>query len=186
MILDIEPDQGKHFPLDYAGNILFDENITDYVVNDVNLKRWLHVKIPLTFSKGNIRTLVFYENATNIPVSATVYLTDTQLAGQFRNIIGLDRIFLSRIDQPRFCSATAYPMWITDLDDDSYDLSKYGTTIPHGWLPCSFTPGYTWTGTQCCGDDQTYTFDETFVDSLDGCWRGLVVKNNTVVDISIK
>ncbi len=187
MILNTDSIPGAAFPSGYSDYILFNENITKYVVNDFALTKWLHVKIPLyelDEDITNVRMLTFYEAVDNLPVSDT-WLTDPQIGdpnlatGKFRNIIGLDRIFLSRDDQPRYCSAGQYPTWIDDLDDpaeDSFDVAK-------GELPCISTPGYGWTGTRCCGDDQTHTNNETYIDTEHGCWRGLPVYNNTAVDI---
>jgi len=183
MILNTDPDGRPGFPTSYQNNILFDADITDFVVNDISLLRWLHVKIPLDFDKSTVRTLVFYEAKENLPYDPNDYLIDRQLSeiAGYRNIIGLDRIFLSRDDQPRFCSATSAPTWINDLDNNVKD--NFG--VPAGKLPCILTPGYAWTGTQCCGDDQTHNYDETYNDDEDGCWRGQVVRNNTAVRINI-
>ncbi|MFC1723791.1 hypothetical protein ACFL0V_06635, partial [Nanoarchaeota archaeon] len=188
----VGPSPGAHDSYAYY----FDEPIVNYVVNEPQLGRWLHVVIPIEEFKADpvdVDIIVLYAD------SADIYAVDTEVSAmggtEFSNVIGLDKIHLVGNSGNRFCTGT-FPVstWIGDLDnaesvdggdvDDPRDLYKQ-----LGRAACSAIPSYGWTGNSCCGDDTGNntdfnpnqprnsvigddTFKEFFNDTEAGCWAG--------------
>ena len=107
----------------------------------------------------------------------------------------------------RWCTG-GFRKWIYELDN--YDYYPY-TAKPYNFaenleqeyferlFACEATASYSWTGTQCCGDDSVVSYvagnehvyqvnpvpnyQEYYLDIVDGCWQGRRVKNNSFVNV---
>lgn len=120
-------------------------------------------------------------------------VTINGISQRVNNAIALDKMYLrpkADVDRLRICSAEVpdsnfASAWIVDLDDPR--KSSAGKYL--GQFACDDTPGYGWTGSQCCGDDTTASFaqnpsssfSEYFNDSTKGCWQGNSIIENTLV-----
>jgi hypothetical protein len=174
--------------------------ITDYVVNEPALRKWLHVVIPIEdiFSVDfTPDVLVFASDAAKVKLLATT-VDAPGLPHPFSNVVGIDKIFLTpnKSSLPRglpadaenfYCSGTWPPSWINDLDQ-STPANKY-TDQPGGRDACEAIPSYGWTGNKCCGDDTgdntthgligPATSKEFYADTDAGCWAGNVLANGS-------
>ncbi|MBW2972337.1 hypothetical protein KY359_04845 [Candidatus Woesearchaeota archaeon] len=185
----------------------FKVKITDYVVNEPELGKWMHVIIPIDdiFKGGafEIDSVVFASNTRKLMDLGTTVHVDINGNGYaepneiFSNVIGVDKLFLKpESDLPAgadnlYCSGTWPPTWFGDLDDTS--IRPAGATDMIGRSACEAIPAYGWTGTLCCGDDtgsDSYynspsdkrigpmvEVKEFYNDEDSGCWSG-----NRIVD----
>lgn len=171
----------------------FDGPVTDYVVNEPELGKWLHVVIPIDEFIGKpeeVDLILFYADAEELHKAGTTINVGAFPQKDFSNVIGLDKIHLVKEDgENRFCSGTLKPHWLEDLDDSSYvDTPELGYNQA-GRAACNAIPSYGWTGNYCCGDDTGRdtefdpanpggrkigddTFKEFFNDTEAGCWAG--------------
>ncbi|MFC1741249.1 hypothetical protein ACFL3V_01810 [Nanoarchaeota archaeon] len=153
--------------------------IVDYVVNEPELEKWLHVVIPTNeiMRPEGLRpdVLAFVSDGERLLDFDTV-----QIAGEsasYSNIVGVDKISLRPYNEPKsqsgsdldpithtnaagpgaenaYCTATWPPTWIKDLDEDgTVDDSLPAGDNPAGRFTCDSIPSYGWTGNMCCGDD---------------------------------
>jgi hypothetical protein len=180
----------------------FKARIVDYVVNGAELQKWMHVIIPTNKIFAVPFTPDVLVLATNVNrtynLKTIVHLPGTP-TDEYSNVIGVDKIFLSPVGtENRICSGTWPPKWLTDLDDSSGQLG-----YESGKAACESTPGYGWTGKNCCGDDTgndtryvgtvnnvlgPVTHKEFFADTAAGCWAGRKMVENSramLVDYNI-
>lgn len=145
--------------------------LRDYIVNTPLLGEWTHIKIPIDSKRisDKIDSLSFESTLTD----TTESLLRSMSFGDTLNVIQIDRIFLSGSDT-MFCSgAEPYNnvldyLWIRDMDNVTLDNSNRAA----GSYACANTLSYGWTGTKCCGDDNSITSKETYTDTLGGCLFG--------------
>ena len=162
----------------------FKVRITDYVVNEPALQKWLHVVIPtedIFQVDFDPEVIVFASNVKklmNLGTRVEVEGTD------YSNLVGIDKIFLSPKEedlpagaQNYYCSGTWPPVWVNDLDDDS--TPEGATNQPAGRDACESIPSYGWTGSMCCGDDTTVDSKEFYADTTAGCWAGNKMPDNS-------
>ncbi|MFH1669453.1 MAG: hypothetical protein ABIA62_06005 [Candidatus Woesearchaeota archaeon] len=175
--------------------------IVDYVVNEPELMKWMHVVIPIEgiVSSGfQPENLVLASDIKRLrqlktEVKAKVNEGGNSLTKPYSNIIGIDKIHLKpnatdpnlrRVSgaEDYMCTSTETPRWISDLDDTTQEEGD----MPYGMYSCDAVPSYGWTGTMCCGDDTGNntkyswsqpilgkdTFKETYNDSKAACWSG--------------
>jgi hypothetical protein len=169
---------GEHSLTDSAYYVYpFKATITDYVVNGAELRKWLHVVIPMRDimdpdSPFSPDVILFVSNVRQLTrIGSTV--TMPEVTGTYSNIVGIDKIFLrpknihlmDNPDLPQsdsldsgdinyYCSGTWPPRWISDLDDNrQIGLDTGGIPQLAGRDACESIPSYSWTGTMCCGDD---------------------------------
>jgi hypothetical protein len=173
----------------------FKARITDYVVNEPGLRKWLHVVIPIDdiFAVPfEPEMIVFASNAKKLKDLGTVV---TWTGGSpFSNVVGIDKILLlpKEEDMPAdadnlYCSGTWPPVWLKDLDSKKVPDGATGDQ-PEGRNACEAIPSYGWTGSMCCGDDTgedtdsdrigPATFKEFYTDDNAGCWSGNVLADN--------
>ncbi|MBI4441335.1 thrombospondin type 3 repeat-containing protein [Candidatus Woesearchaeota archaeon] len=151
----------------------------DYVGNGHSLNKWMHVSIPLSDCTSNLRNIegvVFLSKEGDAKSFGNIFTFKNQ---RVYNAIGIDRVFLTG-GQTKYCSGSFYHptnlpnLWIDDLDYNA----PGGDDIPAGKTACDKTPGYGWTGEQCCGDDSTRDSPEYYADSQAGCWLGNRIASN--------
>lgn len=141
-------------------------SIDKSVVGTLKRNVWNTIRIPLaSIDKSKsivaIRFVVdtTYATYSEIP-KAYVYYVD------FMSFYGENE--LAR----QFCGAQILEgvpptyMWTSNLDAVVSQFS------------CSNIPGFSWTGTQCCGDDR----NEIYADGAKGCFGGTLIENNTFFD----
>ncbi len=173
-------------PLDYI--VIEDLDVKDFIVNSPNLDKWLHVVIPIQevqnkygIDLSNVRLIALVADPTEVKTSYQFQVFDGNKP--YDNIVYIDRLSLKYNDDPDdssddnyYCVSNKYTendkerIWVNDLDTDKLDRENVRATM----YACSTTPGYSWTGTRCCGDDQTYGNDEYYADEYYGCWKGNV------------
>jgi hypothetical protein len=179
----------------------FKVKIVDYVVNEPELNKWLHVVIPTSrLWMPNFRpdVIVFAADIAKLQELGKAYIDNEP----YSNVIGIDKIHLRpwKVDmEPQmgsdaenaYCTGTWPPTWINNLDEKR---NPFGTKISQlaGMYACDSIPSYGWTGTMCCGDDngnntnvdgkypagQT-AFKEFYSDITAGCWAGNRIAENT-------
>ena len=156
----------------------FDEPIVNYVVNEPQLGKWLHVRIPISEFKAppyDVDIIVLYADSADIKSAGTEVRSPNLGAQIFSNVIGLDKIHLVSKEGNeivnRWCTGT-FPIstWISDLDEGGEvapeslgsDEAIFQAKIDQpGRAACAAVPSYGWTGHYCCGDD---TGDDTEFD----------------------
>jgi len=169
--------------LGITGIKVFDEPIKNYIVNQPQEGKWLHVKIPLTFTRDRITFIALYVNKSDVP--SNIIITHPNLTGQYRNIIAIDRISLTKNNPSENKYCAAFPTndvgdyWIGGEQIDN-NTNVDVMLDPVGKLICDQTPSWGWTGTRCCGDDG----EENYTDTKAGCLRGSIVRNNSVFNFT--
>ena len=183
---------------DYA--ILFNQPVANYVVNGPDLKKWLHVVIPISEIRNpqKVEQIWLFSSCRQLREKNTkIEFEDNGVTRSYNNIIGIDKIFLKpKNNEIRFCSAETptkdlagsntddFTAWIKDLDDNTVPKYYYDA-LPDsfylgqeaGRFACEDTPSYKWTGTKCCGDDNTAATKEFYSDTTAGCFEGNAVGN---------
>jgi hypothetical protein len=174
--------------------------IVDYVVNEPELMKWLHVSIPvadITAAGFTPDVILFASDVGRLSELGSSVWADN-LGGErkeFSNIIGVDKIHFTPYPAPTdphmnlddenyVCTGTWPPTWVSNLDS----AATVGGA-PMGRDACESIPSYGWTGSNCCGDDTgndtasgrigSATFKEFYADDDAGCWAGNVIANNT-------
>ncbi len=155
---------------------LFTAKVKYYSIDGFNLKKWHHIIIPLGpfgLKKKDIALMYFSQEQSSINSAPSVTLYPNNV------IYGIDRIFLGRYSEEnthlRFCGYTG--TWLLDLDNES--------------VACDNTVTSRWTGQKCCGDDQGRRNStggkifENYNDAVSGCWNGMNMRNDQVVNITI-
>jgi hypothetical protein len=172
--------------------------IVDYVVNEPELMKWLHVSIPLediTTPGFSPDVILFASDVKRLSeLGSSVWANNLKSERkEFSNIIGVDKIHFRPKDEDRHkapgdenyvCTGTWPPTWASNLDST--------TTVggaPMGRDACEAIPSYGWTGSKCCGDDTgndtapghvgAVTFKEFYADDDAGCWAGNVLANGS-------
>jgi hypothetical protein len=198
-----QPDLKKYVYSSYKPIYKF--RIVDYVVNEPELMKWLHVIIPTnevaipTFKPD---ALVFASNVRKLmALDHSVKLKGSK-SGTYSNVIGVDKIHFTpeSSDLPSgaenfFCTGTWAPEWVDDLDDTN--PADLGNELL-GQSACEAIPSYGWTGNRCCGDDTGTDVKynsptdkiigmetqrkEYYADSRAGCWAGnRIAENETIM-----
>ncbi|MBI5880955.1 hypothetical protein HZB90_02390, partial [archaeon] len=175
--------------------------IVDYVVNEAELNKWLHVSIPIddiTMAGFTPDVMVLASNVLRlIRLGTSVDVTVYDERKTFSNVIGVDKIhfrpkteqLLDRAkDENYFCTGTWPATWVSDLDQDTPIPGIPDTEHP-GRDACEAIPSYGWTGNKCCGDDTgdntapgligPATTKEFYADTNAGCWAGNVIANGS-------
>ena len=174
-------------------------DVKDYVVNSPGLDKWMHIVIPINkgersiksifpeFSLTNVESITFLSKISDVTASIYRGVKDKQDNDGviYDNIIYIDRISLkfdeskkNSKDKNMYCVSNKFSddeqkrFWINDLDVNQKD--EKGLFV--GDFACSDTPSYSWTGTQCCGNEQTLDNNEYYADTNGGCWLGNPVK----------
>lgn len=182
----------------------FKARVTDYIVGEPRLGRWMHVIIPISdiyssASYFDVGTIVFASYVHNLKGLGTVKATIGGHEDEFSNVIGLDKIMLrpdavlNPGDENYYCAGTWPPLWVSDLDDNI--LLEDGS--PRGRSACNSIPSYHWTGNYCCGDDTgnntdentrgQFSFKEFFSDTQGACWAGrYMAENERVMVVQFK
>ncbi|MBT7903475.1 hypothetical protein HN587_06450 [Candidatus Woesearchaeota archaeon] len=167
--------------------------IIDYVVNEISLRKWLHVKVPISIipvsEQMSIGLIALHSYPVNLFEIDQNYDEQNDNINDYSNLIALDRFFLTpkkseltkvELEGNLFCTGT-FPVstWIDDLDNDNLDKTKYGP-FKIGHAVCDSMPGYKWTGNYCCGDDGGNnsvglifgegSFKEYYTDINGSCW----------------
>jgi len=211
------PESGVSHTADNEDVVLFGpESVVNYATQPPALKKWLHIKIPL----GDENSLLRQSKVLRIELSADKSILDaigtkvsyypnvSQLESrqvqtdipnffELSNIIALDKVFLSHEDPAEniLCSGalpsdTVPSSWISEASFDTNERDYQGIQLD--MMACAKIPGYGWTGTQCCGDDQKKNFPdgsfthETYIDTgSDACLFGNMIRSNTVLDIHV-
>jgi hypothetical protein len=183
--------------------------VVDYVVNEPELKKWLHVSIPIDeilIPGFAPEVILFASDPMRLSKLGTI-VRAADIDREFSNIIGVDKIhFRPKKDDPHFkpgdenyfCTGTWPPTWISDLDQTA-PIPNIPETDNPGREACEAIPSYGWTGSMCCGDDTgsdtdydpatgakkvgASTFKEFYADDISGCWAGNVLVNNSRVMI---
>jgi len=180
-------------PNDQGDLISIDFDVKDYIVSSPGINKWMHVVIPIKQGEQNIKdrfgvdlnnveSLVFLASIKNVIDAHDKYLKINN--EEYYNIISFDRISLKYKDETgnnKYCIANKYlednsnteRIWINDLDSDKKDNTVDGSSV--GQFACVETPSYTWTGTQCCGNDQGLGGNEFYTDTDGGCWLGQII-----------
>ncbi|MBI4739836.1 putative metal-binding motif-containing protein [Candidatus Woesearchaeota archaeon] len=178
-----ETAKSKPFAYDYYIN----EPIIKYVVNEPQLKKWLRVVIPLEkfppIDQADVVVIASPVKLLKQAANKITYLTLDGKTNTVRTLISIDKIALVGAKGNRYCTGTYPPKWTSDLDDlgQKPDEPMNILEVP-GLAACEDTPGFGWTGSQCCGDDTgkessstnfgDSTFKEFFSDTNGGCWAG--------------
>ena len=195
-------------PSTIESSVLFRGYVDDFIVNQEEEGKWLHVKIPISSSSNklssirkdsNVKALVLYADIRDVPVDRKVRHRLFPNDKTYSNIIAVDRIFLTNAFSRYNYYCSKYPAtlnnfgiyWINDMDTQILDITR---KAPMGKAVCDETMGYGWTGNICCGDDTTseskflsninrYSVAESFSDNSGeaGCVKGNAVKNNSAV-----
>lgn len=157
--------------------------LLDYTTNGKQPGKWLHILLPLAEA-----------DRLDLSQMQRVFVTGFYL-GAGEQLV-LDNLHLTKEDASladpyatRYCSGN-YKQWVDDLDyydqpprDWSWQEQKVYAAAANQdlWGPykdaCTYNL-YRWTGTSCCGDDQTLTTTETYADAYGGCWKGNAVFHN--------
>lgn len=155
---------GSHY------STLFNQPILtpSYSSNGVGLKKWITVRVPISEIQNNNNI-----NIIEFRASKSAAMED---GGDFsinninyHNLIFIDKIHLVKEGNDFVCSGEEYNptirpnLWINELDNDI--------------TACQSIPGYTWSGTRCCGDD----INEYYKDGENYCWNGNLLEPNTAV-----
>lgn len=154
------------------------ENVMNYSLNGINPGKWHRVKIPILELQrmGVDITDVAWARVTNIN----------------NGVLMLDNFHLTIDDEDknaplatRYCSGY-FKKWVDDFDPPStvidFSYSNIGEWGPYKDV-CNYN-FFGWTGTKCCGDDQSFTRqpeifrNEVYEDKNGGCWNGDYVYNN--------
>jgi hypothetical protein len=187
---------------DIFANFLFPYKlrIVDYVVNEPELMKWLHVSIPIediTTPGFTPDVILFASDVTRLSeLGSSVWANNIKgERKEFSNIIGVDKIHFRPKDYPAdphkklgdenfVCTGTWPPTWVSNLDS----TATVGGA-PMGRDACESIPSYGWTGTKCCGDDTgknttpgtigPATFKEFYADTDAGCWAGNILANGS-------
>jgi hypothetical protein len=165
--------------VDESGNI-FETTLLDYSVNGNQAGKWHRVKFNLSDARTIDLAHVYRISVGNV--------TD--------GFFWLDNIFLSNSTATSaspnanyYCSGY-YKQWVDKLEPT---ISNFNTWTPEQkqayagqsnvqeWGPykdvCKYNL-FKWTGSQCCGNDQLKTRNETYEDAYAGCWAGDGVYSN--------
>ena len=185
---------------------IYNTQIMLHSINGNETNQWHHIRIPLTNSIKNsvVSSVKFYINGSVLNDDVKENLL--QIAGspdQYLMIFGLDRIVLGGSPTEQFCLSdfnipernplslnfTLNPDWLGDasvIGGWVTDLDFYSNANYNAKDACNNVPGYTWTGTQCCGDDQGISGkNETYYDTNAGCWNGKTIPNNSLVTVGV-
>ena len=169
---------------------LFQDSIVKYVVNEPQLRKWLHVRIPLDLisDKSKIDAFALLSYPVDIAASGNLFKSN---GIDYSNRIGIDKFYLKQNKVNNYFCTGTFPTstWIDDLDEkDTKDPNLFGP-YPQGKVACDSMPGFKWTGTQCCGDDTgqdtnttkfgEMTDKETYVDVEGACFNGKPVLPNS-------
>ncbi|MEM3126876.1 MAG: putative metal-binding motif-containing protein [Candidatus Woesearchaeota archaeon] len=138
-------------------NILFEEQITNYVTSDIGLKRWLKVSIPLSKlpSRNKIDAIIITANKLRSQEIGNMTSPSNSIIVDRFSLVGTTTNYCTNVYS-----------WITDLDQNE--------------MACNSNPSYRWTGTQCCGDDNS----DTFIDTKGACWQGSPIMDNALGEAS--
>lgn len=155
---------------------VFNAKIKNFIVDQPGAFAWHHISIPLAaygLNRKNIGLIMFAEKPNDAIGASPLY---TLVNGQTVPVVlyGIDRLYLTRDSEAnnhRFCGFST--AWIKDLDSDS--------------VGCNNVVSSSWSGSRCCGDDQGRfgNPDETFNDGFAGCWRGITVRNDSIVNVTV-
>ncbi|MBN2420797.1 DUF4215 domain-containing protein [Candidatus Woesearchaeota archaeon] len=193
---------------DSSGNAVFDDLVIKYSLSGNSYDDWHHVKIPLTdlMTKNRIDELFFYSLKTELISEAGTDRASQPAFGDNRYyiIFAVDRFYLTSADsslQEQFC-VSDYGKYVYVSNDGwtqetgSSKVGRWTTDLDEERDACNNVASYKWTSktpygdgdqTLCCGDDQgNNLLSENFYKDNGGCWNGMYVANNTVVDVSVK
>ena len=193
--------------------MLFRGYIDDFIVNQQDERKWLHVKIPIKSISDKNTSIKKNDNVKFISIFAKLEDVPSEKQashsafppGTYRNIIAVDRIFLSKsgtegnsksyycAKYPPFNSSKGYfgSYWTDNMDEKEIDITQDEEV---GKSACDSTTGYGWTGNACCGDDTTNSLayltninkifvGESFADDKGGCIKGAFIENNSVMAV---
>jgi len=217
LVLDEFPTDPTDVPrLYYEGapgkedHVLFRGTIDDFITGQIQPGKWLRVRIPITAAAGdkttairalnrNVRLAALFAYNGDVPKTQNLtppfILQHADISGfDFRNVIAVDRVHLipKTPDKEYYCSmfppdpeATIDSYWTTDMDTTEKDIA--GSGIGKGI--CENTPGFGWTGSECCGDDINSSslqlnpkfVAESYADMNHGCVKGFTLKNNSMM-----
>lgn len=185
--------------------VVFSGYISDYVTGQVQGGKWLRVKIPFSsFSSiapgQEINFISVFANVLDVPEENHVtHAAFNNPNLYFRNVIAIDRISLVPFSSEGVKYCAKYPpasgsgvngQWIGDMDSNASDVSE----MPMGMGVCENTPGFGWTGTECCGNDlqastsilNPHFVAESYADNIQGCVKGFPLRNNSVMNVSFE
>ncbi len=137
-----------------------------------------HIYIPIDgelgeVDKGNISEIIFTARKQDLPADYIETKIIDKMDRESYNVWVFDRMHLTydyetESEKNKYCSFTKE--WVYDFDVEDNEANPI----------CNQIPSFTWTGTQCCGDDIVYT-DETYEDESGGCWKGNFIADDTTL-----
>ncbi len=146
--------------------------IMQYSINGDNPGKWHRIRVSLSDLQQQ-----------GIKIANVYKVRITNVSG---GTLMLDNFFLS-INDPdknnplaqRYCSGY-FKQWVDDFEPPS-TVRDFSLDNIAEWGPYKDVCDYNffgWTGTRCCGDDQSFDVNEVFEDSSGGCWNGDEVLSN--------
>ena len=183
------------------GTIIFNDAVLKYSTTGAELRKWHHIRIPLTseLKTKDIKWLRFLvpqiELLAEVGSKRVLFAKPGETLKQYYLMaVGLDRIFLSS-PATKYCATdfsdylVPIGLGLTQLTGAS-NVGKWVDDLDQERDACNNVASYHWTGTQCCGDDQGAIIGlynpqypsgiESYNDIEAGCWQGQFVANNTI------
>lgn len=157
-------------PLEYS--------LSAYSNKLIRTNTWLKITVPFTTSPILTMKLKFKEGVKAEYFVDEVTLTNPSIENQYCTPLSS---WISDLD---FSDVVADQVKQSGINTWKEDKDNFTLYIEHKWT-CSLTPGFGWTGTKCCGDDQSILVSENYIDLEGGCWNGYAVDNKGILEKEI-
>lgn len=183
---------------------VFENNILQFSTTGSDFNKWHHIKIPLDdlVKRKGVKSIKFFGDPTELAADYDLNPGLSLNKEAELMIFYLDRILLTS-NETMFCSTDFGSDFTDSYGADITKIGEWVNDLDKERDACNAVASYEWISNDekstdqvhCCGDDQNSTNSESFYDEgailtepykKSGCWRGEVVKNDSIVVVNVQ